>query len=103
MTRRWRTLRYGGSIAVALAGVACGATIPGTLGGTLATVLIGLGLIGVLSLVFYEVGLSEDRERAGRRLPDEPPRPAAPQHPATRGRPAPRRPERLRGQRRRLR
>ena len=69
MTRNTRILRYGISVGVALIGVICGATLPGTLGGTLATGLIGIGLVGVLSLIFYEVGLSEDRDRAagGRR------------------------------------
>ena len=64
MSRRTRTLRYGISIAVALVGVACGALIPGTAGGTAATVLVGIGLVGVVSLIFYEVGLTEDRDRA---------------------------------------
>src|ERR1700749_4140612 len=63
MTRRTRALRYGASIAVALVGVVCGATIPGTAGGTAATVLVGIGLVGVVSLIFYEVGLTEDRDR----------------------------------------
>ncbi|HEY1568286.1 MAG TPA: hypothetical protein VGF68_14760 [Solirubrobacteraceae bacterium] len=83
MTRRTRTVRYGASIAVALVGVVCGATIPGTAGGTAATVLVGIGLVGVVSLIFYEVGLTEDRERASRTdLPRDPgaaegdPRPA---------------------------
>jgi hypothetical protein len=68
VSRRWRTTRYGASLAVALVGAALGATIPGTLGGTLATVLVGIGLVGVVSLIFYEVGLSEDRDRERRRL-----------------------------------
>ena len=63
MSRQTRTLRYGASIAVALVGVACGALIPGTAGGTAATVLVGIGLVGVVSLLFYEVGLTEDRDR----------------------------------------
>ncbi len=67
MSRRTRTLRYGASITVALVGVACGALIPGTAGGTAATVLVGIGLVGVVSLIFYEVGLTEDRERAAQR------------------------------------
>ena len=64
MSRQTRAIRYGASIAVALVGVACGALISGTAGGTAATVLVGLGLVGVVSLVFYEVGLTEDRDRA---------------------------------------
>jgi hypothetical protein len=63
MTPRSRTLRYGAAITVALVGVACGALIPGTAGGTAATVLVGIGLVGVVSLLFYEVGLTEDRDR----------------------------------------
>jgi hypothetical protein len=101
LTRGWRTRRYGAAIGLTVVGVACGATIPGALGGTLATALIGIGLVGVLSLVFYEVGLSEDRDRAARRAPDD--TPAPPEHPGSRPRPAPRRPDRLRGHRRRLR
>lgn len=64
MSRRTRILRYGASIVVVLAGIACGAIIPGSAGGTAATVLVGIGLVGVVSLLFYEVGLTEDRERA---------------------------------------
>jgi hypothetical protein len=64
VSRRTRALRYGASIAVALVGVACGATISGTAGGTAATVLVGIGLVGVVSLIFYDVGLTEDRDRA---------------------------------------
>lgn len=71
MSRRARLLRYGASIAVALAGVACGVIIPGSAGGTAATVLVGIGLVGVVSLIFYEVGLTEDRERARRQAPGE--------------------------------
>lgn len=111
MTRRWRSPRYGAAIGLTLVGVACGATIPGTLGGTLATALIGLGLVGVVSLVFYEIGLSEDRDRAqsvrppDQASPDQAPpdeAPTPPGHPDSRLRPAPR-PDRMRGQRRRLR
>jgi hypothetical protein len=116
LTRRWRSPRYGAAIGLTLIGVACGATIPGTLGGTLATALIGLGLVGIVSLVFYEIGLSEDRDRAhsvrppDQASPDQAPpdqaspdqAPPPPGHPDSRLRPAPR-PDRMRGQRRRLR
>lgn len=101
MTRRWRAPRYGAAIALTVVGVACGATISGTLGGTLATALIGVGLVGVLSLVFYEIGLSEDRDRAARRPPDQ--APATPEHPDARPRAGSRPPDRMRGERRRLR
>jgi hypothetical protein len=96
VSRRWRTLRYGACLGLVVVGAACGATISGTLGGTLATILIGIGLVGVLSLVFYEVGLSEDRDRASARPPPPPPR--APERAAPRGRL-----DRQRGERRRLR
>ncbi len=103
MSRRWRTTRYGASLAIVLLGVALGATIPGTLGGTLATVLIGIGLVGVLSLIFYEVGISEDRDRARHSV--APPRDEEPAPPAVAAdRPVrSRRLDRRRGERRRLR
>ncbi|MFZ0043258.1 MAG: hypothetical protein WAK93_18260 [Solirubrobacteraceae bacterium] len=63
MTRRDRKIRYGAAVALVLIGVVCGASIPGTLGGTLASAFVGLGLIGIVSLIFYEVGLTEDRDR----------------------------------------
>jgi hypothetical protein len=112
---RTRTLRYGAAITVVLIGVACGALIPGTAGGTAATVLVGIGLVSVVSLIFYEVGLTEDREReegarrhagmgAGKEA--EKPEPRSPddhdasgEHQGGRVRPL----DRRRGQRRRLR
>jgi len=47
-----------------VAGAVCAAVIGGEAGEILALVLIGLGLVAATSLVFLEVGLSEDRERA---------------------------------------
>ncbi|HEX4010645.1 MAG TPA: hypothetical protein VHX62_11575 [Solirubrobacteraceae bacterium] len=81
-----RALRYWGAIVVVVIGVICGATIPGTLGGTICTAIVGVGLIAIVSMVFYDVGLTEDRdrERSRRRLdPDdreEPSRNGAPPH-----------------------
>jgi hypothetical protein len=46
-----------------VAGLACAGFVPGLLGGALATALIGIGLVLATSLVFFEIGLSEDRER----------------------------------------
>jgi hypothetical protein len=63
LSRRTRSIRYGGSVLLVLVGIGCGALIRGSAGGTLATVFVGLGLVGVVSLVFYEVGLTEDRDR----------------------------------------
>jgi len=71
LSRRTRSIRYGGSVLLVLIGIGCGALIRGSAGGTLATVFVGLGLVGVVSLVFYEVGLTEDRDREARgRLTD---------------------------------
>jgi hypothetical protein len=112
LTRRWRSPRYGAAIGLTLIGVACGATMPGTLGGTLATALIGFGLVGVVSLVFYEIGLSEDRDRAraqGTQTKGHVEAPAPPSPEAARAQPTgergvgPRRLSRGRGERRRLR
>jgi hypothetical protein len=64
LKRSRRALRYGVAIGVVVVGVLCGAIIPGTLGGTICTAVVGIGLVGVVSLVFYDVGLTEDRDRA---------------------------------------
>jgi hypothetical protein len=70
---RWRGVRYAAAIALVVIGVICGAVIPGTTGGTICTVLAGAGLIAVVSFIFYDVGLTEDRERARRaQLPPRP-------------------------------
>ena len=104
LTRRWRASRYGASVGLAVIGAVCAVAIPGTLGGTLATLLIGVGLVGVLSLVFYEIGLSEDHDRAQRASCDRADRDPLPPEPSDLpAHRAPKRPERLRGQRRRLR
>lgn len=47
------------------AGIVCAVVIGGTTGQIVALALIGIGLVLATSLVFLEVGLSEDRERAG--------------------------------------
>ncbi len=58
-----RGRRYAAAILIVVAGILCGAIIPGTLGGTICTAVVGVGLVGVVSLVFYDVGLTEDRDR----------------------------------------
>ncbi len=63
MLRRFRLLGFGAAAVVVVAGLACAAFVPGALGGALATALIGIGLVLATSLVFFEIGLSEDRER----------------------------------------
>ena len=46
-----------------LAGIVCAVVFSDGTGEALALALIGLGLVAATSLVFLEVGLSEDRER----------------------------------------
>ncbi len=106
MTRRARTVWFGSATLLVLAGIAGAVASSGTLGQVLALVLIGLGLVLVTALVFYEVGLSEDKERA-RSLARKPDRGGAPHRGGSRSLRAPRpyKPHlgRLRGSRRRLR
>lgn len=64
MSKRERIVRFGAAAVLVLAGALCAVLVSGTLGQVLAFVLIALGLVGATSLVFFEVGLSEDRERA---------------------------------------
>jgi hypothetical protein len=64
MTSRSRALTYGSAALLVLAGILCAVFVGGTTGQLLTFVLIAFGLGGVVLLVFYEVGLGEDRERA---------------------------------------
>ncbi len=84
-----------------LLGIVCALTIGGGAGQVVALVLVGIGLVLAVSLVFYEVGLSEDHERAREaeraRAAGEPVRGSG-----RRLRPLPRL-DRMRGQQRRLR
>jgi hypothetical protein len=117
MSRRSRIVGFGSAALLVVLGVACAVVFSPGLGEDLALVLISLGAILAVSLVFFEVGLSEDRERAReaaarvreaekqRKPPRETepgqPAPARPPGPARRsGRP---RLERMRGRPRRLR
>jgi hypothetical protein len=62
MTKRGRIVGYGlAALLVAIGAV--GAALAGGGGQLLALVFIGLGFVLATSLVFFEVGLSEDRER----------------------------------------
>lgn len=82
MSRRARILGFGSAALLVIAGVACAIFAPDGTGEVLTLALMGTGLIVATSLVFLEVGLSEDRERArererrGRSGPEhvEPPR-----------------------------
>ncbi len=96
MSRRSRIVGFGSAGLLILAGAVCAVAVSGGLGAILALVLIGLGSVGAVSLVFAEVGFSEDRERA-REEERRRPKPRSPARPA-------RRPlDRMRGRRRRLR
>jgi hypothetical protein len=63
MSKRWRVLTFGGAGLLVAVGVGQGVVIGGDAGEVAAIVLVGLGLVAAVSLVFYEVGLSEDHER----------------------------------------
>jgi hypothetical protein len=87
MTTRSRIVSFGTAILMVVAGGVGASVFSGTTGQVVALVLIGLGLVLATGLVFLEVGLSEDRERAreAERLlaaetrpdPLHPPRPAS--------------------------
>jgi hypothetical protein len=111
MRKRARIAWFGGAAALVIAGVLCAVLIPSTTGQVLAMGAIGIGLVLALSLVFFEVGLSEDRERASAAAPRSAELGAAnkPAKASGPGRPGSRRPirrpriERSRGHRHRLR
>jgi hypothetical protein len=64
MSRRQRTVAYGSALLVAVAGGVVAAIVGGEAGQLLAIGFLSIGLGAVVLLVFYELGLSEDRERA---------------------------------------
>ena len=63
MPRRTRILAYGAAAILTVAGFGS-AALGGLPGQIAARALVSAGLGGALLLVFYEVGLSEDRDRA---------------------------------------
>jgi len=63
MRRSSRILGFGGSGVLVIAGIVCAVAFSSTLGTVLAFILISAGLVLATSLVFLEVGLSEDHER----------------------------------------
>jgi len=64
MSTRWRLRRYGPAALVAVAGIVC-AALSGSKGVEIAGyTIMTLGFGAIVLLVFYEIGLSEDRERA---------------------------------------
>lgn len=80
MSKRSRITAWGSTGGLIVTGIACAVLIGGGTGPILAIVLIGAGLVLATSLVFFEVGLSEDRERereqrsASRTRTNQPPR-----------------------------
>jgi hypothetical protein len=62
---RARVIGYGAAALLVVAGVVLVAVTSRTAIQVVGVALMGLGLVALTSLVFYEVGLSEDRERAG--------------------------------------
>lgn len=96
MSRRSRIVGFGSAGLLILAGAVCAVAVSGELGAILALLLISLGCVDAVSLVFAEVGFSEDRERT--REAERAARAAR-----RSARPAPRRLDRMRGRRRRLR
>jgi len=67
MTARGRLLSFGASALVILLGVLASPVIGGITGEAISIGLVSLGGIAVVALIFLEVGLSEDRERARER------------------------------------
>jgi hypothetical protein len=64
MSRRARVLSFGSAILLIVLSGPIDALVGGVTGEAIAISLGSLGLIALVSLVFLEVGLSEDRERA---------------------------------------
>ena len=109
-----RMIRYGAAWVAVVAGGICAAALTNTVGNTVATVLIGGGLLATVIFLLRDMGLIDSSK------PESPPpsrngadpndrsSPAAgkdPAHPSGQARRSVnvRRPDRLRGQRRRLR
>jgi NADH:ubiquinone oxidoreductase subunit 6 (subunit J) len=64
MAPRPRVLAFGSAAALVVAGLICAALVNGLTGEVLAIALITLGLGAIVLLIFFEVGLSEERELA---------------------------------------
>jgi hypothetical protein len=67
VSKQSRIASFGLAAALVVAGAVCAAVLAGATGQIIALPLIGIGLVLATSLVFLEVGLSEDRERARER------------------------------------
>jgi hypothetical protein len=64
VARRARILAFSSAGLLVIAGVLCAGLVGGLAGQVLAIALISAGLGGALVLMFLDVGLSEDRQRA---------------------------------------
>jgi hypothetical protein len=110
-----RLIRYGAASGAVVAGGICAAALTNALGNTLATVLIGGGLLAIVIFLFRDMGLvaatSEPKPQQPSRNGSDPHDRSSPSgevdsaHPARQPRRSVnvRRPDRMRGQRRRLR
>jgi hypothetical protein len=67
VTTRSRYRGFGSAALLVVAGVVAAIVIAGETGQLVGFALAGLGLVLATSLVFLEVGLSEDRDRARQR------------------------------------
>ena len=72
MRSRTRLLSFGTAALLVVLGVAAGPLLGGVTGEAVAIALVAVGAIAIVSLVFLEVGLSEDRERARESGPPPP-------------------------------
>lgn len=61
---RTRIAAFGSALALIVAGALCTALTSGETGQVIGLALLGVGAVLAVGLVFFEVGLSEDRERA---------------------------------------
>jgi hypothetical protein len=64
VSRRARLKAYGSAALAAVAGSVCAAVAGSLALQAIGYTALGLGLGAIVLLIFYEVGLSEDRERA---------------------------------------
>ncbi len=64
VSSRARVWAFGSAGVLVLAGGMCAALVHGLIGQLLTIVLLSVGLGGAVLLLFLEVGLSEDRDRA---------------------------------------
>ena len=67
VTPRARLFSFGGAGLLIVLGAIAGPVLGGITGEAVAIALISVGAIAIVSLVFLEIGLSEDRERARER------------------------------------